>query len=151
MRNIIFRAKNLDDWLEDKNSAKWFYGDLMHDGGESRCLFFQEDGSDMEVDPDTVGQFTGAYDCANKAIYEHDFVVFNSGSDTPKIILHSKNSAEFRLFSCTSIGFKMGYSYAVDYAESHEYYKVIGNLHDNPDLIPKPVYEKIIQFLREER
>lgn len=156
MRKIIFRAKNLDDWTDwlegrEKNLPRWFYGDLMNDGGESRCLYFQENGSDMQVDPDTVGQFTGAYDCKGNYIFEHDFVVFDDGGSVPKIVLHSKNYAEFRLYHCTMTSFTMGYSHAIDYTESRECFKVVGNLFDTPDLISKQVHEKIMHFLREEQ
>ena len=128
MREIHFRAKNLDDWLEDKNSVKWFYGDLMHDGGESRCLFFQEDGSDMEVDPDTVGQFTGMYDNDGKEIYEGDIL---QNISFPEVYLPVN-----WYHGCWIVGNADSEEYNVLYDVLRDFKMlVVGNIHENPELL----------------
>lgn len=125
MREIWFRAKNLDDWLAEKSSAKWFYGDLMHDGGESCGMYFYEDGSDMQVDPDTVGQFTGMGDCDGKEIYEGDILEDDSGKRAVVIWDEGCWRMNFREF----VGLSLHDFLNLNCVE------IIGNIHDNPELM----------------
>ena len=73
MRTIKFRGKSI---LYDE----WLYGDLVHSADNKRFGILVNDKysyDECEVVPDTVGQFTGLYDCDGKEIYEGDILDFN--------------------------------------------------------------------------
>ena len=65
MQDINFRGCELE-------GKKFFYGDLLHDG--ERRLILTDDGSEIAVDPNTIGQFTGFYDCNGNSIFKDDIL-----------------------------------------------------------------------------
>ena len=129
MRNILFRGKRLDngEWVEG-----WYQPEIKcsdgHLYGVSLC-YKAPDGylEDVEVIPETIGQFTGLCDKNGKKIFEGDIVVFDSG-------MFGVEFMESRMGFCFSglhgrgcvPGFTMAY---------WEQVEVIGNIHDNPELL----------------
>jgi|TARA_Y100000310_G_scaffold72806_1_gene68921 uncharacterized phage protein (TIGR01671 family) len=116
MRDIKFRGKRVDN-------GEWVYGDLyriMGFGTGPHWLIGTPetaDYKDPEVDPETVGQFTGRQDEVKKSdVYEGDLV--ESFTNTGRIIREIKYEAHRSTF-----------------LPLRNWYKVIGNIHDNRDLV----------------
>lgn len=138
MRTIKFRGR-------DEN-GKWWYGDLRHtmmvygqahirivDNGLEQ-LRLTEHWSDR-INPETVGQFTGLLDRNGKEIYEGD--VFTFGRLTGIITWHpdgywcihtSRSEIEYCSYNTLGEMIKHLNSNNIEYG-------VIGNIHDNPELI----------------
>lgn len=128
-REIKFRGKSL-------KNKKWVYGDLMSNICGTRIVRYKEtdkggtkraDWDYIDVDPNTVGQFTGLTDSASKETYEGDIVKDEIG-EVYEICWYADLAAFMaemidneRAFLITDIGAKN--------------MKVVGNIHDNPDLI----------------
>ena len=121
MRTIKFRGKSI---LTDE----WLYGDLVHSADNKRFgILVHDKGSydECEVAPETVGQFTGLYDCDGKEIYEGDILDFNGLTVEVRFVrgvfafLANGNLDEELCGDCRTDLFA----------------KVIGNIHDNPELL----------------
>lgn len=137
MRTIKFRGKHL--------CGQWYYGNLIIRETDSpvpetpcsyKCVLIGdvEDGSEEEVEENTVGQFTGLTDKNGKEIYEGDFVKTKGGLGG--VVLWNSR----------------GYFYIKDdnYFDDEEpdlsplgsllcckrkRLEIIGNIHDNPELM----------------
>lgn len=79
MREIKFRGKLV-------NSECWIEGDYYynHETNEHRIISGVSNGEilDRNVQPDTVGQFTGLHDRVGNEIYEGDILEYCTGIDS---------------------------------------------------------------------
>jgi uncharacterized phage protein (TIGR01671 family) len=129
MRSIQFRGKRL-------GNGEWVYGNLVEKAfdGTSKTvdIGIQKSGYyPIEVDPATVGQFTGLRDKNGKEIYEGDIcslVDFDHNKRIEEIVYIA---GSFCLGRCISLRQTQtdNYKYVGDSIE------VIGNIHENPELI----------------
>ena len=131
MREILFRGKRIDngEWVEgnlfvpDKVDFRKPPTEILMGTNIVRISY--------EVDPETVGQYTGLKDKNGKRVFEGD------------ICQHEKTG---RTISVSWHGTMAGYvwskriedSHLFDFGELfrvHDKYAVIGNIHDNPELL----------------
>jgi uncharacterized phage protein (TIGR01671 family) len=124
VRDILFRGRRRDN-------GAWIYGDLRHwHNGEIAIVGLTNTTNSIagyEVDPATVGQFTGLLDKNGKKIFEGDIVTgwFNRS----KIIGTITYGSDATFFISRKGLHGIGLNNAGDWLE------VIGNIHDNPELL----------------
>ena len=137
LRRIAFRGKSID-------TNEWLYGDLVHSSDMKRCGILVNDKSsydECEVNPCTVGQFTGLKDENGKEIFEGDIVCFD---DTPYCTYGNKYQGvvvEHRGAWCVKHYEEWGdeYFYSPLFADDFASYKttILGNVYDNPRTIER--------------
>lgn len=139
MREILFRGKRIDN-------GEWVYGNLVK--SNEKYFIYYEEPDEMcqtgnwlfykEVDPETVGQYTGLTDKNGKKIFEGDIVLFEDESPS-----------NYEYHDCTEM--RCG---AIEYGDNCFYItdriavemedliydgeldaEIIGNIHDNPELL----------------
>jgi uncharacterized phage protein (TIGR01671 family) len=132
MRDYIFRGKRIDN-------GEWVQGDLIHErygtviqyitlkyptgnGAPEREPISER--HKVTVDPSTVGQATGLKDKNGKMIFEGDVVHCYGGEHCQGYWEHDD---KITINSMINDCFMM---------DTSEFIKVIGNIHDNPELIP---------------
>lgn len=130
MREIKFRGKRLDN-------GEWLYGSLVILNGRYFIFDYAN-----EVDPTTVGEFTGLKDKNGKEIYEGDVIRSPLSEDKTRphrIFYHTGNAA----FMGALIDRKELCYLRLDQDWIYKFGKeVIGNIHDNPELIEKQTAER---------
>ena len=141
MRIIKFRGKTKEKgpkWAE-VSPVRWVYGNLQVPSGEGVGYYMWDkiDGSlyQVEVDPETIGQFTGLYDKNGKKIYEGDIISFDYGVGEPV----SEDLIEVRFVRGV---FAFLWNGDLDdecpvSSPIHEWANVVGNIHDNPEMLKK--------------
>jgi len=138
MREYLFRGKTKviagDSFNMGKADGEWVQGYLYNDVGCWKIKKFETDYADFsyEVDPETVGQYTGLTDKNGKKIFEGDIVKFNRanalGYTTSRIgeVKYYDELPIFYIYANTGD--------AWDWCVCEEI-EVIGNIHDNPELL----------------
>lgn len=122
-REIKFRGKRIDN-------GEWVYGCysyLKSPLSEAPVHYIIEGGfTPVEVEPETVGQFTGLGDMSENEIYEKDIaLIFGDRC----VIEYDSNSAAF-------VGRTQIDSYwALDEETFKLGVEVIGNIYENPELL----------------
>lgn len=128
MREILFRGKQ-------KENGEWIYGGIYSNNDEyfiiNDSLPVNELGSvcnGVPINPETVGQYTGLKDKNGTMIFEGDVIPYNE-DDSINLIVEWSNDY-------------LGYFVGLGLGETIEqplfdflYPEVIGNIHDNPELI----------------
>ena len=147
MREIFFRGKRIDN-------GEWVYGGYAHIYSNPNtdiivtgrlCFYEDRDELTMEarnIDPSTLGQYTGLTDKNGKKIFEGDIVFFYC-SDVTAVVKYGQY-VDYDSPNKPANGFYVEYQEdsktiqeSVDSRESDEEYgcEVIGNIHDNPELM----------------
>ena len=132
MREILFRGKRTIN-------GDWVYGDFVH-GNERKSLrdsIFVYDSetqsfNDYEINPYTLGQYTGLTDKNGNRIFEGDIVKTDQFSEPNKQYI-IKYDLQFGAF----IGQDRYNVYFVTFDGDSGEFEVIGNIHDNPELLEK--------------
>ena len=117
MREILFRGKR---W----NDGEWLEGTLYRLAYEFDpfIMLANRHGESYQVKPETVGQFTGLTDKNGKKVFEGDII---------KAIASNPVGEDVQ---ATVIVRLDDYELMWDIEHSHEI-EVIGNIHDNPELL----------------
>ncbi|WP_298549039.1 YopX family protein [uncultured Parabacteroides sp.] len=141
MREIKFRGKRLDN-------GEWLYGSLLvshfKDDKKERYFITQFSGNytfEHEVDPATIGQFTGLKDKNGRDIWEGDIFkedgsgIVRSVFRVPGGLAFEDNPVSFGydhrapVYPYSSIAETQSASWLFQCCE------VIGNIHDDPELL----------------
>lgn len=148
-REILFRGKKPVEYYNmiDNSGGKWVEGYLiaLHDGQspaiQSEIKIVPDyvgariDSKIFCVIPETVSQFTGLYDKNGVRIFENDIVIIGGNKSFLTMIEFLSGSWQC-VRKYTDKGRENEYSYLhrLEYDNPNQY-EVIGNIHDNADLL----------------
>lgn len=133
MRKILFRGKANSEIRE----GEWVHGSLLAESPSTFPIIARDYDNDEDwisviewdtVDPETVGQFTGLTDKNGKKIFEGDIVKY--GDTVHEVVFEQRNgTAYFGLVYSPLETLPFGHYQDLRQIE------VIGNIHDNPELL----------------
>lgn len=136
MRKIVFRGKRIEN-------GEWVEGYLVklpsaiQIGSDYSPWYIivppvdpDDDGGRYNVDPETVGQYTGLTDKNGKKIFEWDVVKTEKFNAPNKLYI-----IKFDLLLGAFIGEDDGTMYFTTFDGDSDQFEVIGNIHDNPELL----------------
>lgn len=127
-REIKFRGKS-------KTDGEWFYGNLYDKDTAGRTHIGTTKKGCLNIDPDTIGQYTGLKDKNGKEIYEGDIA---KAPYLDPIFGDVVND----MFVNIVVGYNKG-SFVLEYngnlrvyiSDLYDNIEIIGNIYDNPELL----------------
>ena len=127
MREILFRAKN--------SCGIWVYGYYVFENGE-HFIYEQNKphgASKIVVDPDTVGQYIGLEDRKGNKVFEHDTVEYRNNAE------HGIGEIEWINGGFVFMWLNVENDIWTDarHFGCKSELKIIGTVHDNPELLDK--------------
>jgi uncharacterized phage protein (TIGR01671 family) len=144
MREILFRGKKV-------GSDEWVEGWLVHTNKKMPPCIYVGQLEVYEVNPKTIGQFTGVSDILSSKIFEDDIVQVFVGTDTNQTLKYQIRFiyGAFQLVELSGAiinpiafvtilndlsdrGIMNKQSINQDFYDS---FQVVGNIHDNKDLL----------------
>lgn len=134
-REIKFRGKSIEGFAEKDNN--WVFGDYRHpiDNYEnyqhtitSRKDDFDDKGFSFQIDPETLGQFTGLFDINGVPIYEDDILFFDRGTAKYYRYIIFRNGCFLMRDEVVNCAVPMK---DADIGR----WEIVGNIHDNPELV----------------
>ena len=138
MREILFRGKRVDN-------GEWVIGDGIHypksQNWKGTCWIdgMQERANDwVQVVPETVGQYTGLTDKNGTKIFEGDIVeiVTVDRKEKRKFVVEIGECLETNEEVCCYAVYHRFFGTPITFPINHiDLTEVIGNIHDNPELI----------------
>lgn len=140
MREIIFRGKRVDndEWVEGyfgvfKSVPQIFVPFTEAEENENKGHIFSAVGGGWyTVILETIGQYTGLTDKNGKKIFEGDIIIFNRHRNLPRkktcpfVVFYDERNAQFTRFNSP---------YATLQKDMMPECEVIGNIHQNPELL----------------
>ena len=134
MREILFRGKAANrkrgqSYRTKYKNGDWVYGLLTDPKNWAGYAEMTSTGgvSGVEVDANTVGQFTGLTDKNGKRIFEGDIVRWPGRREVGIV--------QYGEFNCSCCDGVFGWHFGTEDIRDHDSYEVIGNIHDNPELL----------------
>lgn len=132
MREILFKARRIDNgkWIEGYYQKKY---DLL---GKRHLILYVDNyvrWECVEIDPETLCQFTGLYDKNGKKIWEND--ICDRKEKYPEVV--KMTNGDWTLDYSYAIGRDYGNSYCNlgFYVNERKCVEVVGNIFDNPELL----------------
>lgn len=133
MREILFKAKRKDngEWVEGYFVNLWMKHHNRYDP------LITTDECSHNIDPETVGQYTGLIDRNNKKIFEDDIIKDHKNGNVGRVVFHNGSWMVWGNYLDTYEEFLSNLC-SVNYSKSFDRFvrgEVIGNIHDNPELL----------------
>lgn len=129
-----------------EDTGEWVYGDLVHDWSKHNTkpdIVIQNNIGKYKVFPETVGQEIGLRDKNGKLMFEGDIVILRRigiGFDIATVVyrqngFYAESNSAWGLYDFSGTE-SVPYDKGVYRNEPVEC-KVIGNIHDNPELLER--------------
>ena len=152
MREVLFRGKAKAiagcPYNNGKSDGEWVFGYIFPDLGAMKIRQFEPDRpecNDYEIDPETVGQFTGLTDKNGVRIFEGDILDVSSDVAYGGVAVHRlgyfvvefhngcfmKSALDDPQLSFFDNAKRKGLYHFI----STDIHKIVGNIHDNPDIL----------------